>query len=112
MRLALLSTPHQWLMLDSVRFRARLRCKDGTIKHVLLNANVLWEDGRFIHTRCFTRDITERRRAQEDLQQQSELLRVTLASRGGCSLQTANSGRGRQQGCGRQPGHVAAHYGQ
>lgn len=37
---------------------ARLRCKDGTIKHVLINANTLTEDGKFIRTRCFTRDIT------------------------------------------------------
>ena len=46
-------------------YEARLVCKDGTIKHVLLNANVLWEQGQFIHTRCFTRDITERKRAEE-----------------------------------------------
>jgi PAS domain S-box-containing protein len=38
---------------------AQLRCKDGSIKHVLINANVLWRAGRFIHTRCFTRDITD-----------------------------------------------------
>ena len=46
-------------------YEARLVCKDGTIKHVLLNANVLWEQGQFIHTRCFTRDITERKRGEE-----------------------------------------------
>src|SRR5262245_24137426 len=46
-------------------YEARLVCKDGTIRHVLLNANVLWEQGQFIHTRCFTRDITERKRAEE-----------------------------------------------
>jgi PAS domain S-box-containing protein len=46
---------------------ARLRCKDGTIKDVLIHSNALWEDGRFIHTRCFTRDVTERRRMEEEL---------------------------------------------
>ena len=46
-------------------YEARLICKDGTIKHVLINANVLWEQGQFIHTRCFTRDITERKRGEE-----------------------------------------------
>jgi PAS domain S-box-containing protein len=46
-------------------YEARLVCKDGTIKHALINANVLWEQGQFIHTRCFTRDITERKRAEE-----------------------------------------------
>lgn len=39
-------------------YKARLRCKDGTIKHVLISSNVFRKNGEFIHTRCFTRDIT------------------------------------------------------
>jgi PAS domain S-box-containing protein len=39
-------------------FQARLVCKDGSVRHVLINSNVYREDGRFVHTRCFTRDIT------------------------------------------------------
>jgi PAS domain S-box-containing protein len=50
-------------------YEARLRCKDGTVKHVLINSNVLWADGRFVHTRCFTRDITERKQAEEALRE-------------------------------------------
>jgi PAS domain S-box-containing protein len=50
-------------------FEARMISKDGTIKHVLVNSNVLWRDGVFIHTRCFTRDITARKRSQEALGQ-------------------------------------------
>src|SRR5262249_10291335 len=46
-------------------YEARLVCKDGTIKHVLLDANVLWEDGQFIQARCFTRDITTQKQAEE-----------------------------------------------
>jgi two-component system NtrC family sensor kinase len=46
-------------------YEARMVCQDGTLKHVLINANVLWEQGQFIHARCFTRDITERRRGEE-----------------------------------------------
>jgi len=46
-------------------YEARLICKDGTIKHVLLDANVLWEQGQFIHARCFTRDITAQKQAEE-----------------------------------------------
>ncbi|HKQ09463.1 MAG TPA: PAS domain S-box protein [Blastocatellia bacterium] len=46
-------------------YPARLRCKDGSIKHVLITSNVQWEDGRFVHTRCFTRDITERLQAEQ-----------------------------------------------
>jgi two-component system CheB/CheR fusion protein len=45
-------------------FEARLRCKNGTIKDVLISSNVYWEDGKFMHTRCFTRDITEQKRAE------------------------------------------------
>jgi len=48
-------------------YEARLLCKDGSIRYVLIDSNVFWEDGQFIHTRCFTRDITERKRAEEAL---------------------------------------------
>lgn len=44
---------------------ARMRCQDGSIKHVLISSSVLWEGGTFIHTRCFTRDITEQKREEE-----------------------------------------------
>ena len=46
-------------------YEARMVCKDGTIKQVLIDSNVLWEQSRFIHTRCCTRDITERTQAAE-----------------------------------------------
>ena len=48
-------------------YEARLLCKDGSIRHVLIDSNVFWEDGQFIHTRCFTRDITKRKQAEEGL---------------------------------------------
>ncbi len=44
---------------------ARMRCKDGSIRDVLIDSSVLWDEGRFIHTRCFTRDITDLKRADE-----------------------------------------------
>ncbi len=50
-------------------YEARLRCKDGSIRYVVVNSNVLREDGRFIHTRCFTRDITQRKQAEEALKE-------------------------------------------
>jgi len=46
---------------------ARLRCKDGSVRHVLIDANVWWRDGALVHTRCFTRDVTERKRAHDAL---------------------------------------------
>ena len=48
---------------------AAVRCKDGSIKHILLDSNGLWEEGEFIHTRCFIRDITERKKAEAQLHQ-------------------------------------------
>jgi PAS domain S-box-containing protein len=42
---------------------AQVRHKNGSIRHVLLNSNVRWRDGQFLHTRCFTRDITPLRLA-------------------------------------------------
>ncbi|MEO6727075.1 MAG: PAS domain S-box protein, partial [Blastocatellia bacterium] len=47
-------------------YEARLRCKDGSTRHVLINSNVRWEGDEFIHTRCFTRDITDRRQAEAE----------------------------------------------
>ena len=47
-------------------YEARLRARDGSIKHVLINSNVYREAGRFVHTRCFTRDVTERKRAEQE----------------------------------------------
>ncbi|MBI4637135.1 MAG: response regulator, partial [Candidatus Rokubacteria bacterium] len=47
-------------------FETRLRCQDGSIKHVQIDANVLWEDGRFVHTRSFTRDVTEWKRVEQE----------------------------------------------
>jgi PAS domain S-box-containing protein len=55
-------------------FEARLRCKDGTVREVLVSSNALFRDGQFLHTRCFTRDITDRRRLDEQLKGQNEVL--------------------------------------
>ncbi|MGH7508787.1 MAG: PAS domain S-box protein [Gemmatimonadales bacterium] len=46
-------------------YPARLRCKDGSIKEVLIDASTYFEEGRVDHTRWFTRDVTLQRRAGE-----------------------------------------------
>ena len=43
---------------------ASLRCKDGSIRRVLINSNVLWEGEKFVHTRCFTRDVTQQKQSE------------------------------------------------
>lgn len=41
-------------------FPARLRKKDGSVRHVLIDSSALFDDaGRFAHSRCFTRDVTD-----------------------------------------------------
>ena len=45
-------------------YEARLRHKNGSIRQVLISSNALFEDDKFVHTRCFTRDITERKQAE------------------------------------------------
>lgn len=44
---------------------ARLRAKDGSIRYVAITSNAYREEGRLLHTRCFTRDITDQKRAAE-----------------------------------------------
>ena len=58
---------------DLKDYEAQLRCKDGSVKHVLISSNVLRQDGKFVHTRCFTRDITDRKHAEEALRRQTDL---------------------------------------
>ena len=45
-------------------YEAQLRHKDGSIRDVLITSSVLWDQDRFVHTRCFTTDITERKRGE------------------------------------------------
>ena len=57
---------------------ARLRAKDGSIRHVIIDSSVLFEDGKFVHTRCFTRDITDRKLAEEALRAKEQRISADL----------------------------------
>jgi PAS domain S-box-containing protein len=61
-----------------VNHEARLRCKDGSIRHVLISSNVYFEDGKFIHTRCCTSDITERKQAEIVISGQKRALELIV----------------------------------
>ncbi|HYC85193.1 MAG TPA: PAS domain S-box protein [Chryseosolibacter sp.] len=50
-------------------YEAVLKCKDGSLRTVAISSNVLSENGEFIHTRCFTVDITQRKLAERALKE-------------------------------------------
>lgn len=62
-------------------YAARLLAKDGSVKHVLINSNVRWEGDTFVHTRCFTRDITEQKMMGEALEQANAELEQRVIDR-------------------------------
>jgi PAS domain S-box-containing protein len=49
-------------------YPAQMRAKDGSVLDVLIDSSVMWDNGRFVHTRCFTRDVTARKRNDKLLQ--------------------------------------------
>ena len=57
-------------------FEVQLRCKDGSCRDVLVSSNVRWENGTFIHTRCFTRDITDRKKIEAELHTRTTQLQL------------------------------------
>jgi PAS domain S-box-containing protein len=61
-------------------YEARLRCKDGGIKYARINSSVYREAGQFVHTRCFTQDITERKHNESRLALQYAITRILAES--------------------------------
>ncbi|MFC7513418.1 ATP-binding protein [Herbaspirillum sp. GCM10030257] len=61
---------------------ARLRCKDGSIKHVVISSNGCFKGGQLRYTRCFTRDATERQQLEQMYNEREALLaELTRANR-------------------------------
>jgi PAS domain S-box-containing protein len=52
-------------------YRARVKQRNGTVKHVLIDANGLWEGPTLVHSRWFVRDISRR------LELEREILAIT-----------------------------------
>lgn len=59
------------------RYPARLRAKDGSIKHVLVTSNSRFDDGKFVNTRCFTMDVTSLHEMERARQESEERLAAT-----------------------------------
>jgi PAS domain S-box-containing protein len=63
-----------------VKYPARLRAKDGSIRQVEISSSVNFRDGEFINTRCITVDVTQLKRMQDRLaQKQAEFQQVLEA---------------------------------
>lgn len=55
-------------------YPARLKCKDGKIKHVFIHSNGRFENGKLRYTRCFTRDVTDKVIREQVLSERNNLL--------------------------------------
>ncbi len=49
-------------------YPAQLRAKNGEIVDVLIDSSVYFQNGEFVHTRCFTRDVSRQREAEHATQ--------------------------------------------
>ena len=70
-------------------FPAALKCKDGSIKYVTINSNGLFKDDVFVHSRCFTKDVTpfieeekRKNKLMRLLEESEERLRLAIGSTG------------------------------
>jgi len=50
-----------------VDFEARLRHKDGSIRYILISATPVFDGEKFLHMRCYARDVTGARQMEEEL---------------------------------------------
>jgi two-component system, NtrC family, sensor kinase len=63
------------------QFEARLRCRDGTSRDVLIDANVQWEDRRFVRARCVTRDNSAHKASEATLRRDRDELETEIRER-------------------------------
>jgi two-component system, OmpR family, sensor histidine kinase VicK len=68
-----------------INYAAVLRSKNNTVIPVLINSNVRWDGDRFVHTRCFTRDVSDLRTLEKqkvdlinELQEKNLVLKAEL----------------------------------
>ncbi|WP_310358442.1 PAS domain-containing sensor histidine kinase [Paraburkholderia strydomiana] len=76
-----------------VRFPARLRAKDGSIRHVLVTSNGRFVDGKLLNTRCFTTDVTMLHQAETARRESEERLAATYEAATVAIAETDADGR-------------------
>jgi PAS domain S-box-containing protein len=59
------------------KYPARLKAKNGLIKHVQITSSVQFHEGSFRNTRCFTVDVTKQFKADEALRESRQRLAIT-----------------------------------
>lgn len=64
-----------------------LKARNGSLIPVIINSNVRWKGDQFIHTRCFTRDISDLKKMEQekvsvinDLQETNKSLKAEIES--------------------------------
>lgn len=57
-------------------YEAEMLCKDGSSRFVSINSSVLWEGRNFIHTRCFTIDVTAQKLAADAVRESEQLFKI------------------------------------
>jgi len=62
------------------KYPATLRAKDGAIKHVQISSSARVQHGEFVHTRCFTVDVTAQHHVQAALRESERYFRELLES--------------------------------
>jgi PAS domain S-box-containing protein len=72
------------LLLDRLKagetvqnFRSRLRHKSGALLEVTISSSAYFVDGKFVHSRCFTRDITQQLQADRAIRQLAAIVEST-----------------------------------
>lgn len=75
-------------------YETQRRCKDGTIIDVMLTVSPIKDRyGRIVGMSKISRDITEKKKAEQELREQREWFETTLASIGDAVIATDHEGR-------------------
>ena len=65
---------------EIVRLPARLRAKDGSVRHVLITSNGQLVEGKLINSRCVTVDVTGEKLAEENARENELKFKTMLES--------------------------------